>query len=855
MAKAVQPFVVELKTQQLFLSKIFSKKILLLVAGVFILSAAGYSQGPYYSQAGGGTMDGTVLANWNNQPNGSGAAPTTFDSGYAFIIQSGDIVTTSAPWELSTSLNSLGQAELEISPGGTFSPNSSLDMAGIFSNDGTYNNNGQTVILDQGATLAATQPTVFDVLTVNAGTLGGGNTVFIDPSTPTTITIQDGGTLNLTNGYFNVGAANTLAFAGSATINDPDESVSDFANLHDGTNQNADVSGGTIGLNSTTGGTVTVNGTVVFNNITTAGGNGDVNLNLAGAGTLINGTLTIKNTTSGPYVPFAVQTASPVWGTLSSLVVNNGGNTYTPGLEWLPLASGSLRSTPGYPNNVTLTNMGIALGGVGFDPTGTWAINGTLTVGVPGTPGKASVADMTLFTSGGIAINANSLLKGNNIVDKGNWTRSGVPIGTYSSTPGGTVTFAGSGTSSSPQAITVSSGTETEFSNVGVNNFTYVKLFSPVTLPATGSLDFTAGIIETSSSHLLTVANSSPAAVSGGAAFAYVNGPMQWSLASGSSNTYDFPVGSGTSGGYYPFSITPNTPANNATVQAFAANSGGTADGTTISLISHSEYWKMTTSTSLNSGSSVSLTRPSPVAPNNRIGESATQAGVYTSVGGTASTFSIDNSSDIGTSSPFFFVMADTTFIIPVRFVDVKALLQGSHALVQWQVADQQGIVAYNVERSTDDIHFTAIGQVPATALLYYNFTDAAPADGINYYRIASVENSSNVDYSKEASVVCGSSTTGTVSDAFISISPNPVTGSSIGIKMSDAIPGGVYIVSLANSAGQNIYNTSITHTAGNSIETITPAVALEPGTYYLSVSGLSSTGTDKYNLKVIVVH
>ena len=89
----------------------------------------------------------------------------------------------------------------------------------------------------------------------------------------------------------------------------------------------------------------------------------------------------------------------------------------------------------------------------------------------------------------------------------------------------------------------------------------------------------------------------------------------------------------------------------------------------------------------------------------------------------------------------------------------------------------------------------------------------------------------------------------------YLSISPNPVTGSSIGIKMSDAIPSGVYIVSLANNVGQNIYNTSIAHTAGNTIETVTPNVALEPGTYYLSISGLSSTGTDKYNLKVVVVH
>jgi methionine-rich copper-binding protein CopC len=846
MAKAVPCTVSAIKNQQPTFTKYIHQKMLFLLAGIFILSA-GYAQNvTYYNIANG--VDGTVLSNWNTIPGGGGSSPADFNEGDTFAIQSGTTVITTAPWTVDNANSSANQAVLDIE--GTFTPSALLTLGGSFLNNGTFNDNNQSVTLGTGSNIDGSSATTFNILTINDPT---GSVIPI--VTSSTVTIKDGGTLNLTNGYFKVGASNTLAFTKAATIN-VNTGSSDFANANDGTNLDANIDGGTIALNGNSGGVINVNGGATFNNITTAGGDGNVHLNFNTPSSLINGTLTVIGGNSNL---FQVPVNSPIWGSASTLSINNNNQAYSPGapnrLEWVPLASGTIGITPGYPNNVTLMKMGSSAGhGAGFDPTGIWSINGTLSIGNGVVSGKATLEDMTLFTSGGIAINAGSSLRGHNIVDKGNWTRSGVPIGTYTDDgvgSGGTVTFAGSGNIGSPQAINLSSGTETSFANVAVSNNTYVKLFKPVTLPSNRTLTLSSGIIGTSSSNLLTVANTSPSAITGGSGASYVNGPLQWNLAAGSSNSYNFPVGAGTST-YLPFTLMPNTPSNSATVQAFNVSSGGTPDGTTILAIDQTAYWSLTTSSGLNSGSSVSLGKASPVAPFNRIGESATKAGVYTSVGGTAKTFSIDSSTDIGTSSPFFFVMADTTFIIPVKFVDVRALLQGSHALVQWQVADQEGIVAYSIQRSTDDIHFTSIGQVPATALLTYDFTDLAPAYGTNYYRIASIENSSKVDYSEQASVVYGTSAT---SDAYLSISPNPVTGSSIGIKMSDAIPSGVYIVSLANSAGQNIYNTSITHTAGNTIETVTPTVALEAGTYYLSLSGLSSTGTDKYNLKVVVVH
>jgi hypothetical protein len=113
-------------------------------------------------------------------------------------------------------------------------------------------------------------------------------------------------------------------------------------------------------------------------------------------------------------------------------------------------------------------------------------------------------------------------------------------------------------------------------------------------------------------------------------------------LASGS--TYLFPVGKG--GSYYPFTLTnPTTGATQPTitVEAFSGNSGGTADNTTITQISNTEYWSMSATGNFNGGS-VSIGRPAPVSPFNLIGRSTTANGSYVSIGGTASANAISNS-------------------------------------------------------------------------------------------------------------------------------------------------------------------------------------------------------------------
>ena len=88
------------------------------------------------------------------------------------------------------------------------------------------------------------------------------------------------------------------------------------------------------------------------------------------------------------------------------------------------------------------------------------------------------------------------------------------------------------------------------------------------------------------------------------------------------------------------------------TAQVSLANSGGSADNTSISAISGVEYWSIASSIGNITGGNISLTRTGvSVSPYSLIGTSASLAGTYSSIAGTVSGSSINTSNSIGTIS------------------------------------------------------------------------------------------------------------------------------------------------------------------------------------------------------------
>ena len=195
--------------------------------------------------------------------------------------------------------------------------------------------------------------------------------------------------------------------------------------------------------------------------------------------------------------------------------------------------------------------------------------------------------------------------------------------------------------------------------NATIANTNNVTLSGGV-LSISNLLTMTAGNFNTTASNLPTITNTATGGVSGGSTTSYVNGPLARtlpaSLATGS--TYTFPVGKSS---YNLFELVNPTTGAGGTVtiqaEAFDANSGGTA-GTNISSLNTNRYWSASTSgVGSLTNTTVRLTE-APTPTGNRIGQSATLAGTYNSIGNTIAGATIQSNT---TTSLGFFNLGNQT--------------------------------------------------------------------------------------------------------------------------------------------------------------------------------------------------
>ena len=251
--------------------------------------------------------------------------------------------------------------------------------------------------------------------------------------------------------------------------------------------------------------------------------------------------------------------------------------------------------------------------------------------------------DITIGTGASLTTDGTS-----NLSISGNFTNNG----TYTQNSG-TITFNGN------NAQSIGGSTATTFYNLTVQNTgtagnNTLTLNQPTTV--TRTILLISGNVITTATNLLSITNTTNSGIMGGSTNSYISGPVKWTIPNNLSSptTYIFPVGDTF---YLPFTVVNPTTNNSSTatlqVQAFNQNSGGNKG--TLASISTTEYWSLTTSSSITSAS-VSLGNSQSTYPYNVIAGSSTKTGTYTNLGGTSSFYDITNSNAIGTNR--FFVLA-----------------------------------------------------------------------------------------------------------------------------------------------------------------------------------------------------
>lgn len=96
--------------------------------------------------------------------------------------------------------------------------------------------------------------------------------------------------------------------------------------------------------------------------------------------------------------------------------------------------------------------------------------------------------------------------------------------------------------------------------------------------------------------------------------------------------------------------------------------------------------------------------------------------------------------------------------ILPVELLDFRgeSLAEGNH--LQWTTGSETGSDHFTVERSSDGLRFSSIGEVTAMGnslrAVDYNFIDRTAPDGISYYRLRMVDLDANEDLSNVIAVL-----------------------------------------------------------------------------------------------------
>jgi hypothetical protein len=190
-----------------------------------------------------------------------------------------------------------------------------------------------------------------------------------------------------------------------------------------------------------------------------------------------------------------------------------------------------------------------------------------------------------------------------------------------------------------------------------------------------------------------------------------------------------------------------------------------------------------------------------------------------------------------------FIIVFRPSSVLPVTFTSVNAYQENTGINVEWNVANELNIVQYEVQRSTDGIHFTNENPTKATgnnqSSINYNWLDTNPLEGANYYRIESIGTDGNIQFSQVVKVVIN------IPGSNISVYPNPVVGQLINLKFNNKSIGD-YQFNLINADGQTVYNKEIYIVSSNSTETLIIPTALAKGIYELKIIKTGEAATVK---------
>jgi uncharacterized repeat protein (TIGR01451 family) len=172
---------------------------------------------------------------------------------------------------------------------------------------------------------------------------------------------------------------------------------------------------------------------------------------------------------------------------------------------------------------------------------------------------------------------------------------------------------------------------------------------------------------------------------------------------------------------------------------------------------------------------------------------------------------------------------------LPTRLISFSASWQQPNALLEWKSVEEQNVREYEIQRSTDPVHFTTIGSVKAkgnyTDGTEYNFKDDLAGLGSDkfYYRLLIMDIDEKYTYSRVVMINRNGQ-----SKNEVVLNPNPVRGGKAvaWIQFGNDATADIRII---NIQGRTVYNIQQRISKGYNVVPISFS-NLKNGTYFLQV-------------------
>jgi hypothetical protein len=174
---------------------------------------------------------------------------------------------------------------------------------------------------------------------------------------------------------------------------------------------------------------------------------------------------------------------------------------------------------------------------------------------------------------------------------------------------------------------------------------------------------------------------------------------------------------------------------------------------------------------------------------------------------------------------------------LPNNKLSLVATKKDRDVQLTWNIANEQGVKDYELQRSVNGTEFTTINNQVASNKAEYNNVDTKANNGINYYRVKMTMLNDDVRYSNVVTINLKLSTVNPVT-----VYPNPIKGSIAQLQLNE-LAAGNYTIRLMDMQGKLVQTQNIQHQGGTTSRSLGLG-NVAAGNYQLVVEGKGFTHT-----------